>query len=57
MSTQEDAYNVITSLHAFKNCIRSDGFTIDLQKFIIAYKELIKYIFYYNYYNNYFFIF
>ena len=42
MSTQEDGYNLVTSMNAFKNCIRKDDLNIDLVKFLIAYKELIK---------------
>ncbi len=35
-------YNVMVALKCFNNCVCSDGITIDLPKFIIAYKELIK---------------
>ena len=42
MSTQEDGYNLVTSMNALKSCIRNDGVSIDLIKFLIGYKELIK---------------
>lgn len=46
MSTthNEEGYNVVNALNAFKNAIKADGVTIDLPKFIIAYKELVKYV-------------
>ncbi len=45
MSTQasDGEYNVMIALKCFNNCVCGDGITIDLPKFIIAYKELIKY--------------
>ena len=39
---EQTEYNVMVSLMSFKSAIKSDGFTIDLPKFIIAYKELVK---------------
>ncbi len=42
MSTQEDSYNVIRALNAFNDCIEKDGITINLVKFVKAYKELVK---------------
>ena len=38
----QDGYNVITALNKFKACIREDEVTIDLPKFVIAYREFVK---------------
>lgn len=38
----DDGYNVMKALNAFKNAMRNDGVSIDLAKFIVAYKELVK---------------
>lgn len=42
MTTEDDKYNIIIALEAFKNCVDKDGTTIYTVKFITAYKEIIK---------------
>lgn len=42
MSSSDEQYNVIKALNAFKSCLINDGVSIDLLKFINAYKELVK---------------
>ena len=37
-----EKYNVLVSLDSFRNAVKSDGITIDLPNFIVAYKELVK---------------
>ena len=39
---ENTGYDVMRVMSAFKNCVRSDGVTIDMNKFILAYKELVK---------------
>jgi hypothetical protein len=41
-ASENNDYNVIIALNSFKNAVKNDGITIDLPKFIIAYKELVK---------------
>ena len=41
-SSDNSEYNVMAALNSFRNAVKSDGITIDLVKFIIAYKELVK---------------
>jgi hypothetical protein len=41
-ASENNEYNVIVALNSFKNAVKSDGITIDLPKFIIAYKELVR---------------
>jgi len=41
-------YNVKKTLESFKSCIDSN-FTVDTVKFIIAYKELVKYFLFFIY--------
>lgn len=41
-SDDEDSYNSIRTLNHFKDCIMDDDINIDLKKFILAYRELIK---------------
>lgn len=40
--SEEDRYNAMRTLKAFKDCIMEDDINVDLKKFIIAYRELIK---------------
>ena len=44
MSTEyiHDGYNINVVMNAFKNVVRSDGVTIDLDGFVFAYRELVK---------------
>lgn len=41
--SKEEPYNSVNVLNSFKNCIMSDGVTIDMVKFLDAYKELVKF--------------
>lgn len=38
----DEGYNVTKALNAFKNALRNDGVSVDLAKFVVAYKELVK---------------
>ncbi len=42
MNNQQDTYNVIKTLNALKDSIEQDGDTINLMKFVKAYKEIVK---------------
>ena len=44
MSTEasDGEYNITAVIKCFRNSISNDGVTIDLAKFLVAYKELIK---------------
>ena len=38
----DEGFNALNVLNSFKGCVRADGVTIDLWKFVEAYKELVK---------------
>ena len=39
---ENTGYDVKKVMSSFRNCVRADGVTIDMAKFILAYKELVK---------------
>lgn len=44
MAHSKEPYSILATVNGFKNCLESDGETIDLLKFVEAYKEFAKFL-------------